>query len=68
MNAERMKVLELLAEGKINAADADRLLEKLQHGAAETGKRGKFKLLPIKKKALVQARQLLDRLKDGLEL
>lgn len=66
MNAERMKVLELLAEGKINAADADRLLEKLQHGAAETRKRSK--LLPIEKKALLQARQLLDRLKDRLEL
>ncbi len=68
MNAERMKVLELLAEGKITTADAERLLEKLQQGAAETGKHSKFKLLRIEKKALVQARQLLDRLKDGLEL
>ena len=68
MNAERMKVLELLAEGKITAADADRLLEKLQHGAAETGQRGKFKLMRIEEEALAQARQLLDRLKYGLEL
>ncbi len=30
MSQERMKVLEMLAEGKISAADADRLLAKLE--------------------------------------
>ena len=29
MSAERMKVLEMLAEGKITAEDADRLLDRL---------------------------------------
>ena len=68
MNAERMKVLELLAAGKITAADADRLLEKLQLGAAETGQSSGFKLVRIEREAVAQARRILERVKDGLEL
>jgi hypothetical protein len=35
MNAERKKILEMLAEGKITAADADKLLDKLSGSASE---------------------------------
>jgi len=33
MNAERKKILEMLAEGKITADEADKLLEKIANGA-----------------------------------
>jgi hypothetical protein len=36
MNAERKKVLEMLAEGKISADEAERLLEALENKATET--------------------------------
>ena len=35
MSVERKKVLEMLAEGKINAAEAEQLLDKLQSSAAD---------------------------------
>jgi hypothetical protein len=37
MSEERKKVLEMLAEGKINMADAERLLEKLNGSSGRTG-------------------------------
>lgn len=36
MSLETRKVLDMLAEGKINAADAERLLNKLEGGSADT--------------------------------
>jgi hypothetical protein len=36
MSAERKKVLEMLAEGKISAEDAERLLDKISGSAPET--------------------------------
>ena len=38
MNSERRRVLEMLAEGKISAGDAERLLERLGNGTGETGR------------------------------
>ena len=35
MNAEQKKILEMLAEGKITAADADKLLDRLNGSASE---------------------------------
>lgn len=37
MTNDRKKVLEMLAEGKISAEDADRLLNKLQDGSSDDG-------------------------------
>ena len=37
MSTERKQVLEMLAEGKITAADADRLLDKLEGSSRSTG-------------------------------
>ena len=41
MNAERKKILEMLAEGKITADDAERLIEKLSAPASGTKSEGK---------------------------
>ena len=35
MTAERKKILDMLAEGKISAEDAERLLDKISDSAAE---------------------------------
>lgn len=40
MNEERKKILEMLAEGKITTADAERLLDKISGATAATGAAG----------------------------
>jgi hypothetical protein len=45
MSAETKKVLEMLAEGKITADDAERLLDKLAAGPEKLGAAPEFKVL-----------------------
>lgn len=59
MSAERKKVLEMLAEGKISAEDAERLLERLpdqassnqkaEQGSASTPKKQRFMRIVLEK-------------------
>ncbi len=54
MNSERKQILDMLAEGKITAEEADRLLDKVGYGAEtvvvqsdEAPRRGKLKYLRV---------------------
>lgn len=77
MSEERLKVLQMLAEGKITAADADRLLTKLEgesDGASarseEPRRRGRFLRIEVDgpDRETVDVRVPLGFLRAGLKL